>query len=207
MISQRYRVNEIFFSVQGEGVYTGRPAVFVRFAGCNLQCPFCDTKFDLFSENSGEDIIDRIRSVSVGCHTVVLTGGEPLLQVGSNLIDKLVILGYTVLIETNGTQIPRFLPHHKVLITVSPKAPLVSGAWILREGFELKLLYVRQKSSVLCEYHEKTNFVYYSLQPRHDMLYLDGVLNTGYVSDLMGAIRRDPRWRLSVQIHKMIGVQ
>jgi len=207
MVSQRYRVNEIFFSVQGEGVYTGRPAVFVRFAGCNLQCPFCDTKFDLFSENSGEDIIDRIRSVSAGCRTVVLTGGEPLLQVGSNLIDKLVILGYTVLIETNGTRIPRFLSHNRVFITVSPKAPLVSTAWVLREGFELKLLYVRQMSSVLREYREKTNFTYYSLQPRYDMLFVDGIFNKDYVSDLMEAIRRDPKWRLSVQVHKMMGVR
>ena len=82
-----YRVNEIFASLQGEGYWTGRAAVFVRFSGCNLRCPFCDTDFRQYESLTREEILRRVQEASSGCRFVILTGGEPTLQVDRELVD------------------------------------------------------------------------------------------------------------------------
>ena len=97
-----YRINEIFYSLQGEGRHTGRAAVFVRFSGCNLKCPFCDTDFKAYRELTVDDIIAAV-SEWRACGFVVLTGGEPSLQVDESLIEALHHEGFYIAIETNGT--------------------------------------------------------------------------------------------------------
>ena len=97
-----YRINEIFYSLQGEGRHTGRAAVFVRFSGCNLKCPFCDTDFKAYREMTVDDIIAAV-SEWRACGFVVLTGGEPSLQVDEPLIEALHQEGFYIAIETNGT--------------------------------------------------------------------------------------------------------
>ena len=129
MLFQMKRVNDIFYSLQGEGRNTGRAAIFIRFAGCNLKCPFCDTDFAQYEEMSDEDILNRIKSYP--SHFVVLTGGEPSLQVDRQLVDLLHKHGYELAMETNGT--------HPIVdgidwITCSPK-----GNTVIKRCNELKL--------------------------------------------------------------------
>ena len=110
------RVNDIFYSLQGEGRNTGRAAVFVRFSGCNLRCSFCDTDFSSFREMTSDEIIKEISQYPA--RFVVLTGGEPTLQVTAAFVNQLHEAGFEVAIETNGT-LP--IPENIDWVTVSPK--------------------------------------------------------------------------------------
>ena len=101
-MGKTYRINDIFYSLQGEGRHTGRAAVFIRFSGCNLRCPFCDTDFDSSRLMTADEIIDAI-APWMHCGFVVLTGGEPSLQVDTELVDKLHEAGLFIAMETNGT--------------------------------------------------------------------------------------------------------
>jgi len=115
------RINDIFYSLQGEGYNTGRAAVFVRFAGCNLRCPFCDTAFDTYREMTDDEILTEISSTSHLAPRkplVVLTGGEPTLQVDEAFVDLLHRHGFEVAMESNGT---RPAPQNLDWLTVSPK--------------------------------------------------------------------------------------
>jgi organic radical activating enzyme len=111
-----YRVNEIFYSLQGEGYHTGRAAVFVRFAGCNLRCSFCDTEFDSYREMTADEIVTAISQYPA--RFVVLTGGEPTLQVDEAFVDLLHQHRFEVAMESNGT---RPAPQNLDWLTVSPK--------------------------------------------------------------------------------------
>ena len=102
------KVNEIFYSLQGEGYFTGRPAVFIRLSGCNLKCPFCDTDFSEYKDMTEEEIVDEVCKLSIDCHFVVITGGEPTLQDCTYLIDLLHRNKYSVAMESNGTRKPPF---------------------------------------------------------------------------------------------------
>ena len=99
-----YRINEIFYSLQGEGYFTGTPAVFLRFSGCNLKCGFCDTRHEEFTLMSPADIIGNVSKFP--SRHIVVTGGEPSLQLDSLLIDMLHEEGFFIQIETNGTKTP-----------------------------------------------------------------------------------------------------
>ena len=110
------RINDIFYSLQGEGYNTGRAAVFIRFAGCNLRCSFCDTEFDTYREMTDEEIITAIKDYPA--RFVVLTGGEPTLQVDEAFVDLLHQHGFEVAMESNGT---RPAPKNLDWLTVSPK--------------------------------------------------------------------------------------
>lgn len=178
------KINDIFYSIQGEGAWTGTPIIFIRFSGCNLKCDFCDTLHEEGKMMSDEEILKQISSYS--CSRICLTGGEPSLQIDQAFIDKLKDAGYTLHIETNGT---RTLPKGIDWVTVSPKYKKM----ILKEADELKIVYLGQDLSEWDNWPAKTRF----LQPCSGK-------NTSEVIDY---IKLHPEWRLSLQVHKMINIK
>ncbi len=180
------RVNEIFYSLQGEGCFTGTPTVFVRFSGCNLHCSFCDTEHQSGVLMTDEEIVESIRTYPA--RHVVFTGGEPGLQLTEELVKKVKATeGYYVQVETNGTQ-P--LPAGIDWVTCSPKA---GGEVVISRIHELKVVYTAQDMRL---YNELKADVY-CLQPC-------SCQNTDEVIDY---ILRHPRWRLSLQVHKMLDIR
>ena len=99
-----YRVNEIFYSLQGEGYWTGTPMVFLRFSGCNLKCPFCDTDHSSYQEMSAGEIVAEMLQAGGDCRRACVTGGEPSLQLDKALVEALHGAGFEVHVETNGTR-------------------------------------------------------------------------------------------------------
>lgn len=211
-----YAVKEIFYTLQGEGAHAGRPAVFCRFSGCNLWtgreddrataiCQFCDTDFVGVGEDGGRfadgdalaDAVARCWPESSGREGgrrfVVCTGGEPLLQLDGTLVDALHARDFEIAIETNGTRVP---PAGIDWICVSPKAtaPLVATA-----GNELKLVF--PQPDAMPERFANLDFAHFFLQP------MDGpdiVRNTEHALRYCLA---HPQWRLSVQLHKHLGIR
>jgi organic radical activating enzyme len=187
---------EIFYSVQGEGTWTGTPAVFVRLAGCNLNCRFCDTDYSLRSFASCEEIVAQVRALGGDCPMVVLTGGEPLTQRESSaLIAALRADGRRVHIESNGT-IPVDLPAD-VWLTVSPKERLDPA--MAQRANEIKLIVDgRVPAEWLASFPESSVTVF--LQPEGN--------KPGNVALALEAAQAEPRrYRLSLQTHKFIGVR
>ncbi|MBM6993133.1 MAG: radical SAM protein [Prevotella sp.] len=197
-----YRVNDIFYSLQGEGHNTGRAAVFVRFSGCNLRCSFCDTEFDTYENLSAEDILSRMECClkadesdagNVGDKQgmlCVLTGGEPSLQVDEQLLRHLHEAGYVVAMESNGTKEP---PAAVDWLTVSPKEHTT-----VRRCDELKVV-VDERMEVS---DGGIQADYYYLQPCDTGC---PERNKTIVEACVDYIKKHPRWRLSLQTHKMIG--
>ena len=203
-----YRVNHIFYSLQGEGRNTGRAAVFIRFAGCNLRCPFCDTEFDTFTEMTAEAIFAEIGSVvgSIAADVsplVVLTGGEPTLQADEALIDLLHQHGYEVAMESNGT---RPAPRNLDWLTVSPKR---SGERIGARGERLP----DELKIVFDESTAPESFLPPLTPHFSPLLYLqpcdtgDPVRNAAIIKRCVDYIKHHPQWRLSLQTHKLIGIE
>ncbi len=209
-----YSVKEVFYTLQGEGIQVGRPAVFCRFSGCNLWtgldkdratavCKFCDTDFagtDGFGGgkfSAVQDLADAIAKTwpqddRLGKRFVVCTGGEPLLQLDEPLIDALHARRFDVAVETNGTQpAPRGLDW----ICVSPKAhaPLV-----LTSGNELKLVFPQQDA--MPELFEKLQFHNFLLQP------MDGPERQSNTQRAVAYCKAHPKWRLSLQTHKILKI-
>jgi 7-carboxy-7-deazaguanine synthase len=186
---------EIFYSVQGEGTWTGTPAVFVRLAGCNLSCSFCDTDYALKFFGSVADVVARVRDLGGTCPMVILTGGEPLAQRETGaLIDALRADGRRVHIESNGT-LPVELPRD-VWLTVSPKERLAPE--MARRADEAKLIVDgRVPEEWIGSFPETTPLF---LQPEGN--------KPSNVALAIEAAKRDPgRLRLSLQTHKFIGVR
>jgi len=188
---KNYKINDIFYSLQGEGHNVGRPAVFVRFAGCNLRCPFCDTEFDSFREMTGEDILTAISAYPA--RFVVLTGGEPTLQVDESLVDLFHQQNYIVAMESNGT---RPAPQNLDWLTVSPKEVGLQQL----SCQELKLVFT--EPAKVCDYSVKAD--YYYLQPCDTG---DKERNAQILDSCIEYIKFHPQWRLSLQTHKLIGIQ
>ncbi len=187
---------EIFYSVQGEGTWVGTPAVFVRLAGCNLNCRFCDTDFSIKAFMSTPDIVARVRELGDDCPMVVLTGGEPLAQrESSELIAALRADGRRVHIESNGS-VPVELPAD-VWLTVSPKERLHPA--MAARANEVKLIVDGAVPTHWLEAFGERSIPTF-LQPegnkRHN------------VALALEAAKRDPaRLRLGLQTHKFIGVR
>lgn len=179
------KINEIFYSLQGEGFYTGTAAVFIRFSGCNLKCDFCDTEHESGTLMNDDEIIEKICQYPT--NTVILTGGEPSLWIDPPFIEKLHQAGKYICIETNGT---RTLPAGIDWITCSPKA---TGKVILEKMDELKLVYTGQDMTPFLSFDAK----HYYLQPCSG-------LNT---KEVVEYILNHPQWRLSLQTHKLINIQ
>lgn len=191
------KVNEIFYSLQGEGFHTGRPAVFVRLSGCNLRCPFCDTKHDTGLEMSEEAIVAEVMKYPV-TH-VVVTGGEPSLQLTESLVDALHRNGRYVAVETNGTH---SLPANIDWITLSPKDGYCSNAAvILDHADELKAVYDGVTEPKTYD-NIKISHDYF-LQPCDTG---DPKRNRDIVQQTIEYIKAHPLWRLSLQVHKSVNI-
>ena len=192
-----FRVNEIFYSLQGEGHNTGRAAVFVRFAGCNLRCPFCDTDFSDYREMTADEIIRDISSFPA--RFVVLTGGEPSLQVTAQFVDQLHEAGFEVAIETNGT---RPVPENIDWVTVSPKSPMKEEI-VGRQPDEIKVIFDgKTDPEDFFPSHQREIRGGLFLQPCDVG---DPLKNKAIVEACVEYIKLHPQWRLSLQTHKLIG--
>jgi 7-carboxy-7-deazaguanine synthase (Cx14CxxC type) len=207
-----YAVKEIFLTLQGEGMRAGRRAVFCRFAGCNLWsgreqdrasaiCQFCDTDFVGMDGEGGGKFADgaALAAAIAACwgegeegRYVVLTGGEPMLQVDAALIDALHAAGFEVAIESNGTlPVPRSIDW----ICISPKA----GSTVVQtSGDELKLVWPQPGSDVAAM--EQWDFANRLIQP------MDDVRGEANVRAAVDFALNNPRWRLSLQTHKLLGL-
>lgn len=205
-----FKVNEIFYSLQGEGRNTGRAAVFIRFAGCNLRCSFCDTEFDSYREMSADEIVDAI-SVWPS-RFVVLTGGEPTLQVDDAFVDQLHQHGYEVAMESNGT---RPAPRNLDWLTVSPKDWWkASGGWWTEHRSrinEVKIVFDEDTPARLSSTHNPQLIIQnskpitlYSLQPCDTG---DAERNARILHLCIEYIKQHPQWRLSLQTHKLVGIR
>lgn len=208
-----YSVKEIFYTLQGEGAQTGRPAVFCRFAGCNLWsgreadrasavCTFCDTDFvDTDGPGGGRFATADALATAVaaawpagagGVPFVVCTGGEPLLQLDAELVSALHRRGFEIAVETNGTRPP---PPGLDWICVSPKA---GAELVVRAGDELKLVYPQTGAEP--ERFEPLAFRHFFLQP------MDGPARERNTDAALRYCLAHPRWRLSLQTHKLLGI-
>lgn len=191
------RINEIFYSLQGEGFFTGTTAVFIRFSGCNLQCDFCDTTHQSFTDMSEDEIVQQAANYA-GRH-VVITGGEPSLQLTASLVDKLHAAGKFVAIETNGTH-P--LPHNIDWITLSPKDAYVAhGAKIvLSRCHEIKLVYDGRPLPSYPQIEVSHRF----LQPCDTG---NAEKNRQILAETIDYCMQHPEWRLSLQTHKLTNIR
>lgn len=183
------KVNEIFYSLQGEGAHTGTPAVFVRLSGCNLSCDFCDTRHHNGSMMNVADIVDQV--LAHPATTVILTGGEPTLQNIAPLVDALHIAGRRVHIETNGTH-P--LPDNIDWVTCSPKP---DAEPILTHADEVKVVYTGQDTQTLNAIRDAVKAPLYYLQP----------CSGRNIPQTIDYILRHPQWRLSLQTHLLIDIK
>jgi 7-carboxy-7-deazaguanine synthase len=209
-----YAVKEIFLTLQGEGVHAGRRAVFLRFAGCNLWtgreedraaavCQFCDTDFvGMDGENGGRYEADALAAKVAELwgegnedRYVVMTGGEPMLQVDDAIADALHAKGFTIAIESNGT-----LPVHPGIdwVCISPKA---GSETVQRRGDELKLVWPQAGSDTVTM--EGWDFANFLIQP------MDSGIPESNAANVEAATRfvmANPKWRLSLQNHKILGL-
>jgi 7-carboxy-7-deazaguanine synthase len=209
-----YKVKEIFYTLQGEGANVGRPAVFCRFADCNLWsgrerdrqkaiCQFCDTDFvgtdgiggGVFASPAA--LVDAVEAFwpgnAQGCPFVVFTGGEPLLQLDAAIVELAHQRDFEIAIETNGTRLP---PQGIDWICVSPKA---NADLVLHCGQELKLVFPQAGANP--ERYEHLDFRYFFLQP------MDGNDRAQNTQLALEYCLTHPRWRLSLQTHKYLGIR
>ena len=192
-------VNEIFYSLQGEGYHAGTPAVFVRLSGCNLQCPFCDTQHESGKEMSEEAIVAEVTQYPA--RLVVVTGGEPSLQLTESLVAALHEKDRIIAVETNGT-CP--LPSNVDWITLSPKD------LFLGEEARVTLDIVNEIKVVFDGEHEPRLYTHIKctharfLQPCDTG---DAERNAEITAQTIDYIKRDPRWNLSLQIHKILDIR
>ncbi len=208
-----YSIKEIFYTLQGEGAHAGRPAVFCRFSGCNLWtgreqdrasavCTFCDTDFVGTDGERGGKFRDaaalaaEIDSLWPATHVpskyVVFTGGEPLLQLDEALIAAMHARGFTIAIETNGT-LP--VPPGVDWICVSPK---IGAQLVVGKGNEIKVV-IPQANQDLSVY-EQLDFEHFFVQP------MDGLLAAQNTRLAIETCRRNPKWKLSLQTHKLLQI-
>lgn len=208
----KFKVKEIYFTLQGEGARTGRAAVFLRFTGCNLWsgreedraeavCQFCDTDFigmdgvegGKYSADDLADKVDSLWPVANGYKYVICTGGEPLLQLDEKLINALHLKGFEIGIETNGT-LP--VPTGVDWICVSPKA---NTDVVVQKGNELKLVVLQ--NNLMPDFFQNWDFAHFYLQP------MDGPLVSEFTKWAVEYCLQNPKWKLSLQTHKMLGIR
>ena len=206
-----YTIKEIYFTQQGEGYHTGRPAVFLRFTGCNLWtgfeidresaiCYWCDTDFvgmdgpygGKYSAAQIADTVQRMWPENEKKPYLVCTGGEPLLQMDDEFISTVHRSDFEIGIETNGTKIP---PEGIDWICVSPKA---NAEFILKKGHELKIVF--PQSGINPRQYQDLDFDHFFIQP------MDGPNQGDNIEKSKEFVVKNPKWKLSLQTHKILGI-
>ena len=206
-----YTIKEIYFTQQGEGYHTGRPAVFLRFTGCNLWtgfeidresgiCYWCDTDFvgmdgpygGKYSADQVAETVQRMWPENEKKPYLVCTGGEPLLQMDDEFISTVHRSDFEIGIETNGTKIP---PEGIDWICVSPKA---NAEFILKKGHELKIVF--PQSGMNPRQYQDLDFDHYFIQP------MDGPNQGENIEKSKEFVVKNPKWKLSLQTHKTLGI-
>lgn len=194
-----YRINEIFYSLQGEGFHTGTPAVFVRFSGCNLRCAFCDTQHQAGEMMSLQEIANEVNKYPVA-PLLVLTGGDPSLFIDEAFVAELKQkTSKTIAIETNGT---RPLPNNLDWVTFSPKSAFEGGniePCVLTHCDELKVVYLGQDLAQYDGIEAKHRF----LQP---CFVEDSEQRKANMQVCVEAVKSHPNWRLSLQVHRVLEI-
>lgn len=188
---KKFKLVEIFYSIQGEGVRVGTPNIFVRFSNCNLSCRYCDTPYnDVNMELSENELISELEKYP--CKNLILTGGEPTLQLDNDFLAKLKSKGYYLAIESNGIKkIPSLIDY----VCISPKSKKIAQT----TGNEIK--YVLKKGDILPE--KIGNFDNYLISP--EMNYdSPNPENIDYCIEL---VKNNPDWRLSIQTHKFLKIR
>ncbi|MCK5131842.1 MAG: 7-carboxy-7-deazaguanine synthase [Candidatus Sabulitectum sp.] len=200
-MSNNYRIKEMLLTLQGEGAMTGTAVVLLRFEGCNLNCDFCDTDFTgtdgegggIF--NTASELAEAVQSKwlsDTNTPNVLCTGGEPLMQLDRELIKEFHAKGFRILVETNGTVKAQ---KHIDWICVSPKTNEIP---VQRSGDEIKIVWPQEKTDP--GKFEKLEFNYFWIQPKFDR---------NYKENLKASIEyclANPRWRLSIQTHRVMGI-
>jgi organic radical activating enzyme len=196
-----YTVVEVFYSIQGEGLRTGTPNVFVRFAGCNLTCNWaengfdCDTNFSSGRRYTARELLTEMSRVGGSCRNVVLTGGEPALQISDELIRLMKDEGWFIAIETNGT---RPLPDAIDFVCVSPK----TAEHTLQVKLADEVKYVLSDGQALPQPRVKAGA--YLVSPAFQA---DGGLRRKDLEWCLATCKENPQWRLSLQIHKFLNIR
>lgn len=196
------KINEIFYSLQGEGAHAGLPCVFLRFSGCNLQCPFCDTPHQQGNLMTIDSIIDKIKQYPA--HWIVLTGGEPALHINHDFIELLKkATGKQIAIETNGTI---KLPNNIDWVTVSPKTGIANKDIPIQveHADEIKIVDKGQDLNQYFNLKCYTNKTLMYLQP----CFIDDpqqfARNRAFTAQ---RVMSNPKWRISVQLHRYLQIQ
>lgn len=195
-----YAINEWFYSLQGEGMRSGTPNLFLRFSGCNLQCTQeemgfdCDTEFSSFRKWTSEEIVRELKATAKNCEWIILTGGEPTLQIDDEILNALKNEGYKLAIETNGL---KPVPSQIDWITVSPK----TAEHTIKQLKANEVKYVRSygqgipKTSVQADY--------YLISPAFEA----GHLPPRNLEWCIQLVKENPPWRLSLQTHKFMNIR
>lgn len=184
-MKKTYKVNEIFYSLQGEGYYVGTPAVFLRLSGCNKCCDFCDTDHASGEDLTAEEIVKRIAAFPA--RHLVITGGEPTLQIDSDLLRAIKAEHFYVQVETNGS---KAVPVEVDWVTCSPKEP----PYEIDRVDELKIVYLGQDVEQIASLFNCPRLF---LQP----------CSGKNIASVIEYTLAHPRWRLSLQTHKLISIK
>ena len=199
-MSSSYKINEMFYSIQGEGIRAGTPAVFVRFAGCNLRCNIkemgfdCDTDFEKYTEYTTLEIIRKVTVLGRDCEWVILTGGEPGMQVDEELIETFHTHKYRVAIETNGMYL---LPAEIDWVTLSPKV----------ETSKIKVSHVDEVKYVMAADAELPMDDYHAQHKLLSPAFKGDDPDPEAIAHCVELVKQNPSFRLSLQSHKFIGIR
>jgi len=193
------KINEIFYSIQGEGFNVGTPAIFIRFAKCNLKCSFCDTEYDDGTMMTDEEIVKQVRTYPA--ELIIITGGEPGLSLDYDLVQALKNAGKRIAVETNGT---KELPCNVDWVTISPKDLFCKGAdLVLKNADEVKVVYVNKEQDI-SKYPNLIKADHYYVQPCATG---NQEVDVKIVKDAVDYVLKNPLWHLSIQMHKIINIQ
>lgn len=199
----KYKINEIFYSLQGEGHHAGVPAIFIRFSGCNLRCPWCDTHHQEGEMLEQEELLARVMEATQGQRVplVVLTGGEPSLFVDESLVDELSRRFDCVAMESNGTH---RTPLNLDFLTISPKADFLEDCPPIKENrcSEVKVVYDGQHNPE--KWYSSIQAKYYYLQPCDTGNQEE---NARILTECVDYIKAHPWWNLSLQTQKILSIR